>query len=171
MLDKKYIMELVKRYAASEEGRREIKKRFGIDFSLNRAGMKLLGENMKHILYERIRKLIGSFKREDITVGEPFEDKNGVTHLNISFLTSALPRESLQPHDYPEGVPDIVLHFAHGWQAKNYAYGNWLRQDGNYRQVRSRRYKPPDGFLELAVLEFNNIAQGIAQAELKAPYK
>jgi hypothetical protein len=126
---------------------------------------------MKDLLFAGISKRIASFKKHDIIVSQPFKNKDGAVHINISFNEAALYRESLQPHDYPKGVSDIVLHFVRGWNAKDYAYGNWARPKGNYEQVRSRRYKPADDFLSEAVLEFNKMADGAALAELKKPYR
>jgi hypothetical protein len=177
MISEEYILKLVKEYAASPEGRAAIKKQYGIELTdthMTKAQMTAYARKMKQILYEHVHSEIKSISPEDIIIGEPVQDSSGQARINISFRQDALFRESLDPDEYPEGIEDIVLHFAHGWHAKKHIYGLWRRPSyngGYYAQVRSRKDREPSPFLQNAVNEFNSSANGCAVAELNEEYK
>ncbi len=172
MLKESYLLELVKQYAATPEGRKQIKEKFGIDYDpkkdkrLSRADMLGVAEKMRVCLWQHIKRHIKSVALSDIIVEEPLSDENGGTTISLSFRPGAMFRPSLQPEKYPEGVENIVLHFTHGWSAKGYISGEWHGD-----QVWSRRTRSGTPFMQEAVSEFNSKMKGIAVAELSGDYK
>jgi len=178
MISEEYIMKRVREYAKTPEGKAAIKEKWGVDYEPDgtrraQKRMRDLGEKCKRILFKHISRLIKSITLDDIIVGEPTKDKNGYI-ISISFKASALHRDSLYEDGYPEGLDNIVLLFAHGFTARDYAYGLWLRPSwdgGRYVSARSVKSRAPDNFLNDAVEEFNKTAVGFAVARLEGEYK
>lgn len=165
-----YIKRLVKDYAASETGRSDIKEQTGVTydprFTANTARRYI--EILRQNLYFGIRERITSFKPSDIICSDITAGEAGLFHGEIRLNREALRRESLYPEEYPEGVNDIVLHFVHGWHAKDYAYGVWSDRGSS---VRSRKDKDPDPFLETIVNDFNSTMGDIVVAHIDDKYR
>lgn len=179
MISEKYIMDLVRVYANSPAGKKKIKKITGITYMEENPSQLLVkqGEAMKRILYEKTHALIKSITLEDIIVGCPYQDENGNWQLEISFRDGALHRDSLDDMNYPEGLHNIVLLFAKGYHAENYAYGLWRTghnlYGSDYKSIRSRKSRDSNDFLDKAVEDFNHqkCYDIVAKAELLGEYK
>jgi len=175
MISEEYIMGLLKQFAASPEGKAEIKKQYRKEYD-GGGGQAveriMVAREAKQILHTFIKKHIPSIKLEDLVLSNPVMDEKGRTVLKISFRSGALRRESLDPDRYPEGIEDIVLHFTHGWNAKARIGGIWKHPDGKRgRKVWSRQTRKPGDFLKRAVNEFNRKHYcGYAYAELDEKY-
>ncbi len=176
MLSEEYIMSLVKKYAASPEGKAEIKKRYGREYdgsggqALERVKIAL---DFKRLIFSYIKKHIRSIEFEDMITGSAEMDERGRTVVKISFRDGSLRRDSLVPEKYPDGVENILLHFTHGWNAKKRIRGVWrhpCKKRG--RTVMSRKSRNPNAFLQKAVDEFNRSHyRGFCFAELDDRYK
>ena len=181
MIEEKYILELLKNFASTAEGKKVIKDKYGIDYDPKKDKGSTLhkwGDKMKSILYKHIKPVIKSISDKDIFVGTPIKDKNGKYTITISFNEDALFRQSLNPdgkwkegnnvvrRDGKAGIRDIVLHFSYGWNAQGSVYGEWHGND-----IWSLRKRNPNDFLEIAVEEFNKKAKNIATAELMGEYR
>lgn len=174
MISESYINKLIEQYAKSPAGRAEIKKRTGIEYVVQDPTTRLTayGEQMKNILYKHVSALIKSITPDDIVVQKPYMDSDGLWRLEVSFREDSLRRDSLDLDNYPEGLSNIVLLFAKGYNARNYVYGWWMTSYGTHGDVRSRKSRDGSDFLIQAVNEFNNGAgKGIARAELLGDYK
>lgn len=180
MISEDYIMKLVREYAKSPAGKTAIKKQTGLIYTDEDPSTMLTayGEQMKNILYEHVHALIRSIILDDIVVRKPYQDKNGMWKLEISFKDGVLKRDSLDTDNYPEGVYNIVLLFAKGYHAKKYVYGHWYLPNqtwyggGDFVHIRSKKDRNGSDFLIQAVNEFNeNVGKGIAKAELLGDYK
>ena len=174
MITEGYIMQLVREYANSPAGKAAIKKKTGLTYTGDEPSFMLgkYGEQMKQILFSRVSALIKSITMDDIVVGQPYQDLNGVWCLDISFRDGATQRDSLDLENYPGGLKNIVLLFAKGYRARNYVHGWWITQYGNHGNVRSRKERAGNDFLIRAVDEFNNsYGKGIARAVLVGDYK
>ncbi len=174
MITEAYINKLIEEYAKSPAGKAEIKRKTGITYTDKdpSAMLTAYGEQMKNILYKHVSALIKSVTPEDIIVEKPYLDRDGLWRLEVSFREGSLRRDSLDLDDYPEGLDNIVLLFAKGYNARNYVYGWWMTSYGNHGDVRSRKSREGSDFLIQAVNEFNNGAgKGIARAELLGAYK
>lgn len=176
MISQRYIMELLRKFAKSPAGQEAIKEASGADYKASGRDeeMRRYGLQMKKILYEYIKPVIHSFRSEDIIVDFP-EAENGQYTVRVSFNAAALRRDSLYPEKYKDGLENIVLLFAHGYRASNYAYGPWSAMDSSGAQkplgwIRSRISRPQNPFLHMAVAEFNRMAGGKALAYLEEKY-
>lgn len=179
MLSESYIMKLVEKYAKSPAGKAEIKKQTGITYTEKNPSAELIpyGEQMKMVLYKYIHELIRSITPDDIIVEKPYQDVDGLWKLKLSFREGALHRDSLYEDEY-DGVNNIVLLFAKGYHARDYAYGHWWLPNqtwygaGDFVNVRSRKDRDGNDFLIRAVSEFNRtIGKDFAHAELLGAYK
>ena len=173
MLSEQYIMQRVREYAKTEAGKVAIRKKYGIEYSegIDLSPYREYGRQMKDILYRHVNALIRSVASEDILVSEPKLDAKGSVSVMLSFREGSLRRDSLYKKGYPDGLENIVLLFAHGYQAGNHAYGVW--KYGSFtsgRPIRSRTDREPNGFLKDAVDEFNRLADGAAMAVLTDEY-
>ncbi len=169
------IMKIVREYANSPEGKKQIKETYGVDYEDKDdiAEAKKAGNQMKQILFKHISQVIKSFKIEDIIVEQP-KVVDGELQINISFSEEALGRSSLFPAKYPDGVEDIVLHLSRGYHARDYVYSYDVSKSGNgkYARIRSRKDRDPNPFLKDAVDEFNsNFLKDKIKAELLGEYK
>lgn len=174
MISEEYIMKLVKDYAKSPAGKAAIKKQTGITYTEKDPSAVLMtyGEQMKNILYKNVNALIKSITLDDIVVQKPYQDKDGLWKLEVSFKEDSLHRESLDLENYSEGLNNIVLLFAKGYHARNHVYGFWVDKYGNHGNVRSRKDREGSDFLIQAVNEFNNVyGKGMTRAELLGEYK
>lgn len=167
MISKQKIMELVKEYAKSEEGKAAIKETYGIayDEKFNKQKARAYVKQMRDILYSHVSTLIKSLAKEDILVGKVECDEKGRWTAKISFAEGALRRESLAPNLYPDGLQDIVLLFERGYHASHSLHGEW---HGDI--VASRVSREPNGFLQDAVDEFNRKNSAVATASLAGVY-
>ena len=172
MLQESYLMELVKQYAATPQGKKQIKNVYGIDYDPNKdrgisqADILAYAERMRMILWQHINKHIKSVSLDDILVETPIEDSTGITLVSLSFRPGSMFRASLAPRKYPDGVPNIVLHFTRGWSARGGLRGEWHGE-----KVWSRRSRSGSSFMQDAVAEFNAVAKGVATAEISSAYK
>lgn len=189
MISEEYIMQLVDQYAKSPAGKKQIKKQYGVDYiglakptritSASKNEMIKYGEAMKKILYEHIQPLIKSITLDDIIVGSPTQSLTGEWNITISFREGSLVRDSLSlddsdgnGHPRERTLNNIVLLFAKGYHASRYVYGWWVTKYGNHGSVRSRKDRPGNDFLILAVNEFNSLyGKNIGRAELLGDYK
>lgn len=171
MISADYINELVKRYAASSEGRKAIKEKTGINYSpnLDEQSLSKYGARMRQILFEAINPIIKSITLDDVVVGKTKTDKEGNTTIEISFREGSLHRESLAPGRFPEGLRNIVLLFSKGYRAQGSVHGVWHKPGGDV-ETWSRRSREPNDFLKRAVDIFNAEAKGIATAKLVGEY-
>lgn len=172
MLDESYLLEKVKEYAASPEGRKRIKEQTGIDYDPSKDksnwlnDMLVYAEQMRMILWRHINKSVKSVTKDDIIIETPVKDEKGVISISLSFRPGSMFRPSLDPEEYPEGIQNIVLHFTHGWSARRPIRGEW-----HGTEVWSRVTRRGSSFMQDAVNEFNAKGNGIATAELSADYK
>lgn len=187
MLSEEFIMEKLKRYANSPQGKKKIKEMYGIDYGEDSKSAKkeMIKEAkiMREILYkhitttfendDEIRERMKSFKLEDIIIGTPkkVKDKWGIM---LSFNEKALERESLYEDKYPDGVEDIVLLLTKGYHAKDYVYGWYYTGRGygmDWARIQSLKDRDPEPFLQNAVNEFNEKNTSEAKAALVGEYK
>ncbi len=179
MISEKYIMKLVKEYAKSPEGQAEIQKKYGVQYreKIPQSELMAYGEKMKQILFAHINPIIKSITMDDIIVEPPVVNKGGRLSMKISFREGSLHRESLYEDGYPEGLSNIVLLFARGYHASDYAYGLWGLPNqtwyggSGFVSVRSRKDREPNHFLHDAVNEFNGSSGGFAVAKLEEKYQ
>jgi len=82
-----------------------------------------------------------------------------------------LHRESLRPDLYPDGLDNIVLLFAHGYNARNPVMGQWKNSRSYPHIILSLQRREPNNFLQEAVEEFNSKGSSIAKAVLEDTYK
>lgn len=176
MLSQKYIMDILLKFAKSPKGKEAIKETYGVEFDDGKTGqmMRKYGLQMKKILFQYVQSVIHSFRSNDIMVDFPTVE-NGEFVVRVSFNASALKRDSLYPEKYQRGLENIVLLFAHGYRASDYAYGIWSAVDAKGNQkplgwIRSRISRPQNPFLHMAVAEFNRMANGAAFAYLEEKY-
>lgn len=173
MLSQEYILKLMKDYAKSDAGKKNIKKTTGLTYLENVDIKNYLVTNanlMKSILYEHIP--INSVSINDIIVGEPRVNKDGRWEISVSFDKKNLKRDSLDLYNYPEGIENIVLLFTTGYSARDYVYGWWVSNGTTKGNVRSKIERRGDDFLSRAVKEFNNKTdKNLAQAKLTEEYK
>ena len=177
MITEKKIMEIIKEYAKSPQGKAQIKQKYGVEYAekVDKDELKQYGEKMKAILFKHITPLIDSISMNDIIVGDVKETKEGY-QLQISFRENSLRRESLYLDGYygDEELQNIVLLFARGYHARDYVYGYWskLGQSLSWTQdrIRSKKDREPNPFLKEAVAEFNSSAKGLAIAKLEEKY-
>ena len=178
MLSEKDIMELVREYANSPEGKQQIKETCGVEYEekVDEAKLRKYGEKMKEILFRHINPVIDSISPNDIVVGNLKKTDDGY-RMEISFRENSLYRESLYVDGYygNEQLQNIVLLFAKGYHARDYVYGYWVKPGKNIdvgqMSIRSRKDREPNSFLEEAVKEFNQTANGYAEAILDEKYK
>ena len=187
MLSEKQIMNLLRNYANSPEGRKKIKEVYGIDYdprekeTVNK--IKGKAEEMRRILFKHIKtnknageenqEWIKSFSINDIIIDKP-QKINGEWSVKLSLNSKALRRESLYEDEYREGVYDIILLLSKGYHAKDYVYGLYKdRKTYSYEwvSIRSKKDRDPDPFLENAINEFNDIQKDEAKAELIGKYQ
>lgn len=172
MLDEKYLFSLVKKYAASPEGKKQIKEKTGIDYdpakdgSDSQTAMLAYAEKMRTILWRHINETVKSVAKDDIIIEAPVKDDKGIVSISLSFRPGSMFRPSLDPEEYPEGIQNIVLHFTHGWSARRPIRGEWHGEE-----VWSRVSRRRSSFLQDAVSEFNSKSKGIATAELSGDYR
>ena len=179
MISESLIMRLVRQYANSPQGKREIFRKYGLIYQedVSTAELSSYGEKMKQILFNHINPLIRSITMDDIIVGTPKKNEKGYWTLRVSFNEGSLQRDSLYYDGYPQGLNNIVLLFAHGYHARDYVYGWWDLPNQNWYggnefvNVRSRKDRDPNNFLYDAVDEFNGSVHGFAVATLEEKYK
>ena len=171
MLDEKHLLNLAKKFAGTPQGKKLIKKKTGIDYDPKNDKSKHIetqkyADMMRQILHKHISQHIKSVSLDDIITEPATPDEQGNLQIFLSFRLGSMFRPSLTPDAYPEGVPNIVLHFTRGWRAKKPTRGEWHGQ-----QVWSRQVRPGSSFMKNAIDEFNTKSKGIAVAELLADYK
>lgn len=175
MITEDYFMQLVRNYAKSPAGRKAIKEKYGVTYApeFSPHDAKYYGEMMKKILYQRIHPLISSIEMDDIIVGSPTLDSTGKYYtIHVGFAEGSLHRESLYPEGYPHGLDNIILLFAHGYNAKDAVHGSWQYHGKTIREdTWSKTSREPNSFLDDAVAEFDKKAKGIAIAILEDEYE
>lgn len=191
-LSQKEIEAIIEKVSRTSSGKSAIKKAIG-DKSTNfiakyasennydnfrdtKAEMLIKAEEMKSILLKHItsdtrvkgRHGLADFPASAIIVESPKPVGNtGDYMINISFSSEALQRDSLVPESYPEGVPDIIALFVHGYNAHGSVFGEW---HGNNHV--SLRHREPNDFMARAVEEFNRSQKnGQVTAVLTRKYK
>ena len=107
---------------------------------------------------------------DDIVISDFIFNEEGKLTIKISFKEGSLQRESLRPDLYPDGLENIVLLFAHGYDA-NGIRGQWKNSKSYPAHINSLRHRDPNGFLQDAVDEFNSKGGNIAKAVLEAKYR
>lgn len=171
MLSQKYIMNLLREYASSPAGKKQIKKKYGAEYVgtyLTKSQMKQYGEKLKATLLDYITPLIKSITADDIIVGEPWMNKKTKEwRLNISFNEENLARKSLVPG---QRLNNIVLLFTKGYHASRQVYGEWVTPNGT-KYIASRVQRDPNDFLQRAVDMFNAESNGVVKAQLSGRYK
>lgn len=178
MLSEEYILSLVKKYSQTAVGKAEIAKHKKGKFDArvatestqkqSKKQMSQIGDDMKNILFNKISRVIKSFKIEDIIVGTPVPYGDQYM-ISISFNEDALRRESLDPDRYPEGITNIVKLFVTGYDARGAVYGVWKGHGDE--EIWSLRHRDPNDFMDKAVEEFNSKYANVARAELTDEYK
>jgi hypothetical protein len=172
MITEKYIMKRVSEWASTDAGKAAIKAKYGIDYDEKAdAALRKYAEMMKNILYKHTHDLIKSISRDDIEIGELHTNDDGKAEIKISFKEGSLQRESLRPDKYPDGVENIVLLFAHGYDAGAAVKGVWVGSKSYPHVITSKQHREPNDFLQDAISEFNAKSGGIAQAVLEDRYK
>lgn len=172
MISSDYIMNSLKRWASTKRGKAVIKEKYGIDYDDKRnTALKKYANKMKEILYNHVHSVIKSIEPDDIVVGNFVVNKDGRLTVKISFREGSLHRESLRPDLYPEGLENIVLLFAHGYETKNPIYGVWKNSRSYPAVIEGKRSRAANNFLYDAVAEFNAYGGKIAQAVLESEYR
>lgn len=172
MITPEYIMQQLRVWASTKQGKAVIKEKYGIDY--DEKGNKVLekyAQMMKEILYKHTHEVIKSINMEDIEVGVLTTAQDGSLSIKISFEEGSLHRESLRPDLYPDGLDNIVLLFAHGYNARNPVMGQWKNSRSYPHIIRSVQRREPNNFLQEAVEEFNSKGSSIAKAVLEDTYK
>lgn len=183
MISEKEIMQIVKKFAQSPDGKRAIKEKYGLDYdeSFDSGTLKQYGEKMRATLAENDTMKYINVGAGDIVVGEPIKTDRG-WQINISFIEDNLKRESLYD-DYLYGywgddesrktsdgdyrrLQDIVLLFTRGYTAKNYVYNRDYGVEGGH----SKLSRPPNTFLQDCVNAFNNNTPEFVTAILSEDY-
>lgn len=177
MLSEEYILSLIEKYSKTPAGKAEIAKYKNGKFdarvategaeALSVRQMKQIGNDMRDILFNKISKVIKSFRIENIIVEKPVV-KDNQYEIKISFDESALQRDSLDPDKYPEGVSNIVKLFINGYDARGAVYGVWKGHGDE--EIWSLRHRNPNDFMDEAVEAFNNKYANVARAELTGEY-
>lgn len=162
-----YIKELLDDFLKTQEGRDYFKQETGMtydsDFTRQKANSYV--NTAARIIYTEIHKVIKSFKFTDLIIGEIQQAEDKHWYVEITLNPESVHRDSLYPKGYPEGVENIVLHFAHGWNADGTVYGEW-----HEKHVSSRQSRSPNNYLENAVSEINSKTKGVLKAELSPEY-
>lgn len=172
MISHEYIMEALKRWASTKKGKAAIKEKYGIDYDDKRnESLKKYAEKMKEILYNHVHSVIKSIEMDDIEIGDFKVNKSGQLTVKISFREGSLHRESLRPDLYPDGLDNIVLLFAHGYETKNPIYGVWNNSRSYPAIIEGKRSRAANNYLNEAVAEFNAYGGKIAQAVLESEYR
>lgn len=130
--------------------------------------MKIMGERMADLMYERIVAVIPSFTRDAIVIGQPYR-KGKAYALDIDFDYTKVHRESLWPEGYPEGLKNIVRLFSTGVHAKGQVYGVW--EGHSVEPITSKPVRRPRNFLVQAVEDFNKAFKTLATATLNESYQ
>ncbi len=178
MLSEEYILSLIEKYSKTPAGKAEIAKHKKGKFDarvategaeeLSVRQMKQIGNDMRDILFNKISKVIKSFRIENIIVEKPVV-KDNQYEIKISFDENALQRDSLDSDKYPEGVSNIIKLFINGYEARGAVYGVWKGHGDE--EIWSLRHRDPNDFMEKAVAEFNSKYVNVARAELADEYK
>ncbi|NMA66660.1 MAG: hypothetical protein GX957_10550 [Clostridiaceae bacterium] len=112
-----------------------------------------IADELKKILLKHLEAAnLDTISPDDIVIGKPYVDKNKEYCVDVSFNEEALFRPSLIPYEYPEGVPNIVLHLTHGWFARSLAFGYWESKD---MPISSRKMYGGNDFMQNVADEFN----------------
>ena len=171
MLSEEYIMNLVREYASTPAGQKEIKRIYGIEYGgsrLTKSQMMQYGEKLKTTLLDYITPLIKSITADDIVVGEPQMNKpTKEWYMNISFKEENLARKSLVEG---QRLNNIVSLFTKGYHASKRVHGYWETPSGK-KYVASRVQRDPNDFLQRAVDMFNAKSKGVVKATLSERYK
>jgi len=169
MLDETFISGAINKYASSSEGKKQIKKKTGINYDknskgmMNQADLMAYAEKAKRILYAHIISQVPGIMFHNIKVNLPVVNKDGTTTVVLSLRD--VQRESLQPNRYWKGVDDIVLHFARGWSARYQIRGEWRGSNVGSRQ---RRESHP--FILRALQAIKNELGEVAEVTLLGDY-
>lgn len=108
-----------------------------------------------------------SIEDKDIIIGEPEVTKDGKINIDIWFDEKAVFRPSLDPSRFSEGVPNIVVHLTHGWNAAGAVTGTWYSKRGTFEDTTSRMSFNGDDFMQEAVNQFNEEKLGTAELNEK----
>lgn len=178
MLSDKYILSLIKKYADTPTGKKKIAEHqkgvFRAEYAKGNTSsksikeMSQIGQDMRDILFEKISKVVKSFRIEDIIVDPPVYSEGKYT-ISISFNKEALHRDSLAPERFPEGISNIIKLFVNGYDARAGVLGVWKGHGDE--EIWSIRHRDPNSFMSDAVDEFNKKYTNIARAELGDEYK
>lgn len=162
-----YIKEVLDDFVKSDEGKAYIKQETGLTYDpkFTRQKANSYVQKAARIIFEEISGVIKSFQMTDLIIGEVKTDENGRFYAEITLNPAAIRRDSLYPEKYPEGIENIVLHFAHGWNANGTVYGSW-----HGKVVPSRETRSPNDYLKNAVLRINTETEGVLTAELASQY-
>ena len=168
MLDETFLSEAIEKFASSPDGKKQIKKKYGVDYDKNSKGMSqadlmAYAEKAKRILYSHIVSQVPGIMFHNIKINQPVVNKDGTTTVVLSLRD--VQRESLQPKRHWRGIEDIVLHFARGWSARYRIWGTWHGQEVGSRQ---RRESHP--FILRALKEIKNELGEVAEVTLLGDY-
>ena len=171
MITQEFIMRQLEKWASTKEGKAAIKKKYGVDYDdKSHKALKKYAQMMKEIFYNHTHAVIKSITMDDIIISDFIFNEEGKLTIKISFKEGSLQRESLRPDLYPEGLENIVLLFAHGYDA-NGIRGQWKNSKSYPAHINSLRHREPNDFLQDAVDEFNSKGGNIAKAVLEAKYR
>lgn len=126
-------------------------------------------ENMAQILRSEvmeIRNIYGEPFLDHIEVGEPMPNPDGSYRVNVWFNRDEMHRDSLYPEKYPDGIENIALLFAKGYDARTQVFG----VDSHGKSVASLTHRGPNDFMGRAISRFNENMRGFAVAEANEQY-
>lgn len=192
MLSDRKIIELIKKYHKTSEGKEMIEdykivysmskpKSFSARYAksgikpMTKKRKKEIAEDMADILHRHIISDtaskhgdgLKSFERSSIIVKSSLLD-DGSTSMKVLFDKNAIHRDSLVPDVY-DGVDDIIRLFEKGYTAHGSVKGVWATHGAE--AVWSLKHRDPNDFMNAAVSEFNRKHWKEAKAELSDNYK
>ncbi len=164
MISEDYIVEKLKAFVESDEGKKVIEKKYGIknfklgtnDIGVKKKELKNYGNKMKNILCAHMpQSNYNGFPivdKSEIIIGSPI-DGGSYYALYLSFKNGSLERDSLVPGEH---LDNIVLLYTKGYEASRPAYGSWDVGNGEMVWVKEGvTSRAPNDFMKEAVQEFN----------------
>lgn len=130
---------LVEQYMNSPEGRKFLKEQKNINVGYTEVDARKIAENLKKDIIQGFLSLAddpraqNTFDADRVAVHVNGE-RNGKIKITVLFRKEAIQRPSLDQigrDDIRIGIYDIIGLFTQGYQAKDYAYGLWVRDSGS----------------------------------------
>ena len=173
---------LIENFMKSPEGRKFLNEQKNINVGYTEAEMKKIAENLKKDIVAAfllvVREPNATFDESEISVH--FTEISGLSSskkaIRIIFHDKALSRYSLWNYSRGgspnKGIYDIIGLFTQGYSARSYAYGSWVRSDGDdfYEDdngyIRSQKERAANDFINKVIGKYKVLYPDI---EIKYP--